>query len=67
MTPDRFKAIVDAYGAKPANWPQAERRKVESFAVQHPEIVEPLLHHAAELDALLEHFVVATASLRIPS
>lgn len=49
MTEDRFRAILDAYGADPARWPEAERAAAQAFASAHPDLVA----EAAALDALL--------------
>jgi hypothetical protein len=32
MNPDRFAALVDAYGALPSRWPAGERAAAEAFA-----------------------------------
>lgn len=37
MTPERFKQIVDAYGADPNNWPQDEREAAKASAAADPD------------------------------
>lgn len=57
MTPERFRAIIEAYGATPQRWPAAERAAAESFARRHPE-AKSLLLSEAELDDLLGRYPV---------
>ena len=57
MTPERFRAIIEAYGATPQRWPAAERAAAERFARSKPE-VEALLLREAELDDLLGRYSV---------
>ncbi len=54
LTEDRFRDIVDAYGADPVRWPEAERAAAAIFARNHPEISEPVLDAARRLDAWLD-------------
>ncbi|UTV41811.1 hypothetical protein MYG64_35430 (plasmid) [Ensifer adhaerens] len=65
MTPERFKAIVEAYGAGSDRWPLAERADAEAFATENPGVAEPVLRLAAGLDALLggSEFVPASLAL----
>ncbi|MDX2235077.1 MAG: hypothetical protein NW200_11330, partial [Hyphomonadaceae bacterium] len=53
MDADRFAAIVEAYGAAPARWPEAERAAAQAFARAHPAVCRPVLEEAAALDAWL--------------
>ena len=59
MTAERFRAIVDAYGADPKRWPAHERAAVEAWAAQHRAAADALLDEAAQLDAWLPHAMVA--------
>lgn len=52
MTIERFKVLVEAYGANPARWPEAERAVAEAFANATPE-AQRLLAEAAALDHVL--------------
>ena len=53
MNIERFKALVDAYGASPARWPADERAAALSFAETAAE-ARRLLHGEAALDRLLD-------------
>jgi hypothetical protein len=53
MTPERFIALVEAYGADRRRWPEAERTAAEAFAAAHPEVAGPALAAADDLDAVL--------------
>jgi hypothetical protein len=53
MTAERFAQIVDAYGADPRRWPDAERDAARAFAQAHPNEAQPKLAAAAMLDACL--------------
>lgn len=57
MTPERFRAIIEAYGATPQRWPAAERAAAESFARSNTE-AKALLLREAELDDLLGRYSV---------
>lgn len=57
MTPERFRAIIEAYGATPQRWPAAERVAAESFARGSLD-AKALLSREAELDDLLGHYRV---------
>jgi hypothetical protein len=59
MTPERFRAIVDAYGAHARRWPEAERAAAIEWATQHRAQADALLADAAQLDAWLESDTVA--------
>lgn len=59
MTAERFRAIVDAYGADPHRWPAHERAAAQDWAAQHRAAADALLDQAAQLDAWLPHATVA--------
>ncbi len=50
----RFREIVDAYGADPIRWPEAERAAAAIFARNHADIAQPVLDEARALDAWLD-------------
>lgn len=52
VSADRFKAIVDAYGADPARWPDAERDAALRFMAEDAR-AEAWLDEAVEIDGLL--------------
>lgn len=54
MERSRFEAIVGAYGADPARWPQGERDAALDFVRAHPETAGAALRREADLDGLLE-------------
>ncbi|WP_246792950.1 hypothetical protein [Burkholderia perseverans] len=79
MTPERFRNIVEAYGADSRRWPDAERDAARAWAGAHPEAAGPLLAEAADLDgwlgahhvapaghALVEHIVATAPAARRP-
>jgi hypothetical protein len=53
MTPERFRAIVDAYGADARHWPASERADASAWADQHRSEADALLAEAARIDAWL--------------
>lgn len=53
MTQERFLEILEAYGADPARWPEAEREAAQAYADAHPELVAQAIETERELDALL--------------
>ncbi|WP_144151592.1 hypothetical protein [Paraburkholderia sp. BCC1885] len=67
MTPERFRTIVDAYGADVHRWPDAERAAAVAWADLHRAEADALLAESAGLDAWLasqqveppEHALVA--------
>jgi hypothetical protein len=59
MTPERFRTIVDAYGADARRWPAAERVAAEAWADQHRAEADALLAESAGLDAWLASHTVA--------
>ena len=53
MSPDRFRALIDAYGASPERWPEAERDAARRFMAYEPR-TRQWLNEAAELDGMLD-------------
>jgi hypothetical protein len=53
MTRERFRAIVDAYGADPRRWPVTEREAASTWADAHRSEADALLAQAAQLDTWL--------------
>jgi anti-sigma factor RsiW len=60
MTPARFAALAEAYGAQIRRWPEDERITAEWFA--ETDLGKDILRQAAELDALLDRYIVAAPS-----
>ena len=58
MTPDRFEQLLDAWGADPRRWPEAERAAAQEHLARDPS-ARALGARAAELDALLDSHHVA--------
>jgi len=50
MKAERFQAIVEAYGADPARWPQAERDAALAWAHQAGDAAQAVLAEARALD-----------------
>ena len=50
MKAERFQAIVEAYGANPARWPEAERDAALAWADQAGETAQAMLAEARALD-----------------
>lgn len=50
----RFEAILDAYGADPARWPEAERDAALELMRREPEGAQAALAAARALDAALD-------------
>lgn len=61
MTLERFKVLVEAYGANPARWPAEERDVAEAFANATPE-AQALLAEARALDHVLDAAATAPVS-----
>jgi len=53
MDRTRFEALLEAYGADPRRWPEAERAAAVAFASAHPEM-GAVAAEAARLDAVLD-------------
>lgn len=58
---ERVAALIDAYGASPERWPEAERQRALALLAQSAAARE-LLHQARELDLLLDAAPVALPS-----
>lgn len=75
MTPERFNALIDAYGGDPAHWPEAERDAALAYAKTTP-AARVALDEAVRLDALIgamrvdapavEVAKIAAAAARLP-
>ncbi|MBS1165711.1 MAG: hypothetical protein H6R00_1736 [Proteobacteria bacterium] len=57
MTPERFRQIVEAYGAVPQRWPIRERAAAEAFVGQNAQ-ARDMLAREADLDRLLDAYRV---------
>lgn len=55
MAAERFAVLLDAYGANPSRWPEAERAAAETYAAAHA--ASHPLAAAAALDAVLDRLV----------
>jgi hypothetical protein len=62
MTPERFRALTEAYGADLQRWPQAERASGQSWIAQGHGDAAAALADAAMLDNLLARHVVVSAT-----
>ncbi len=51
---ERLKEIVDAWGASPSRWPEAERGAAEALLAASSEALGGLVAEAQRLDALLD-------------
>lgn len=49
---ERFEQIIDAYGAEPARWPEAERLQAEALLADNAE-ARAMVRRAEEIDAWL--------------
>lgn len=58
MSPDRFKALAEAYGGDLGRWPRAERGEAERLLAATP-VAWSVLSHARALDKALAGYVVA--------
>ena len=63
MTRDRVEAIIAAYGADPLRWPEGERAAAQTYLEAHPEILQPALDDALDLDLMLAQAEVPSLSL----
>ena len=52
MTEERFRILIEAYGAAPARWPEAERLAAARFAATDP-AAHAILEEALKLDGLM--------------
>ncbi|CAB3759864.1 hypothetical protein [Paraburkholderia humisilvae] len=53
MTPERFRTIIEAYGADARRWPAGERDAALAWADQHRDEAHALFASCAPLDAWL--------------
>lgn len=53
ITVDRALEILEAYGASPTRWPEAERAAMLDFMAREPEVFDKAQAEEAALDALL--------------
>jgi hypothetical protein len=53
MTPERFTALLQAYGADPRHWAEAERAEAQALLAAGPPVLRQQLQEAAWLDAQL--------------
>jgi hypothetical protein len=58
MTPERFRQIVEAYGAAPRRWPEKERAAAEIFARENVQ-AQDILALEADLDRQLSAYPIA--------
>jgi hypothetical protein len=63
MDRTRFDALLEAYGADMARWPEADRAEAEAFAAA-PE-AQASLHAARALDRLLDAYQAEAPSLAL--
>jgi len=63
MTPERVTAILEAYGASPARWPEAERDAMLALMSEQPDLFAKAQAGEAALDALLEESVAQPSDL----
>lgn len=54
MTPERFRTLIEAYGADARRWPATERDAAREWADRHPLDADTILEQAATLDAWLD-------------
>lgn len=60
MTPERFRELIDAYGADPKRWPESERLGALALLQRTPALAAEL-DAARRLDALIDAWPVAAA------
>lgn len=59
MTPERFRELVEIYGADSQRWPAAEREAALTYLRDHADVAEAALAEASELDGRLSRYAVA--------
>jgi hypothetical protein len=64
MTLDRFEQLLDAYGAAPARWPDAERSSAEELLARSV-VARERWQAAADLDRLLDALRAAAPSAEL--
>lgn len=57
MTPERFATLVDAYGADPKRWPDAERDAALAYLAATP-AARALVDEAMKLDRMLDRLAL---------
>ncbi len=62
MEPERFRALLDAYGGDPQRWPGEERAAMQAFLVEHAE-AETWRREAQALDLALAAYHVDALDL----
>ena len=62
MSPERFAAVTESYGADWRRWPAADREAARRLEASGDAAARHLLSEAAELDRLLDGYVVAAPS-----
>ena len=62
MDRDRFKQLLDAYGADSGRWPAEERAAAAAFRLQHGIELKAEIDEARSLDATLDSAVEHTPS-----
>jgi len=50
----RFSAVIEAYGADPARWPDADLALMHRFQTRNPAAAQAMLEEARRLDACLD-------------
>lgn len=59
MTPERFHELSEIYGGDIRRWPPPEQAAAVSFTKDYPDLAQPALKAAAELDSLLSGYQIA--------
>lgn len=60
MTPDRFRRLLDAYGADIDRWPAPDRQAARACLGRHPDLLVPM-GRAAALDASIRRIAPAVS------
>ncbi|WP_372025034.1 hypothetical protein P7L70_26460 [Tistrella mobilis] len=60
MTPDRFRRLLDAYGADIDRWPAPDRQAARTCLAHHPDLLVPM-GRAAALDASIRRIAPAVS------
>lgn len=61
MSHTRFTEVVEAYGADPLRWPEAERHAMLTFMADYPASAGPVLEEARVMDQWLDVLIPAPA------
>jgi anti-sigma factor RsiW len=61
---ERFRALIESYGSRPANWPSEERERAEAFLASSPEAAAWLAEQR-ELDQWLDSAAKVEASASV--